>query len=1091
MIAEVMQTPIAGVSGQWLELTNTTGHSVDVSGWLLGLPGGPAAMIPYSPSVTTISPHGHLVVCSVDDPPLSTCDVAFSGLVLPPEGQIELRNPSGDSMDTANYPPSPIITVFFFTIARSVALKNVGADNALPDNWAISEEIIDGASTLEGVHLGTPGAPNTDIGSQGDVACNEDPDDPCTVDTCVDGACAHAPVGAGCCATDADCPSFPCMPSACVNGQCHASEPIPGCCTSDADCSDGDPCTEDHCTEDDVCATQAIAGCCHLDAECSDGDPCTQDLCESDGACAHPPVAGCCTLDTECDDGDGCTDDACVNGACDHGIAEGCCDTAADCTVHSPCRVPECSDGLCVYPDVCNQPCQICISGDCTTNPGTCFGNGQCVEVGDPLPGDGCFTCMDDGTFAPVTETFVADLDMLGGSTSDVGEALAIAGSGRVVAAGAYSGSPTVFPPNELGSIMPLPPADGVDAYVVTYEANGSVSWTAALGGAGSQRAEDVAIVVTGPFMNRVAVVGAFDDGLQIPGEPHVASAGQSDLFIAAYDAGGSLDWFDAAGSAGDDRALAVTISDYGTVIVTGTFGGDITLGQASNPITLHGNPGMSRSFFLAAYDKDGGLLYARTALSGDVAEGTAITHDGDEVIVAGSFRGDVELGFLGQCSDVLSSAGAEDIFVARYNSWGYCVQARRFGGSETDAATAVQASDAGAIVLAGWFESPTLDGSPSWFAPPLTRTGDRDGFLATMGEGLPESFAHIGGTPGSRVEPRALAIDDGPLFVAGRVEGSIALASGGSSQESAGSGDLFLAPVEPGGGTDMAILVGGSSDDAANGVVLLGGFVLVTGYFGGPADLCACADGGLDAPAAFGPGIPLLALNQPSDACSQSPWPGPGTNGLSCIDNDSCTIDETWEDGWCVGQTYSCGPDSPCRTYSCDGVGGCIVENLPDGTACDDGDPCTESDTCAAGWCNGAPIQCEDDGDLCTYAVCTPQEGCTQVPRDCMDGNCTIGVCNPLTGDCEMTPACETWGDPCYDTYCNSGTCWPVPTCQDGDPCTLDWCSGGDCTYEPMDCEDGDPCSVDLCVGGACELEPTCDDQDPCTMDSCIGGDC
>ncbi|UCE62123.1 MAG: hypothetical protein JSU63_10515, partial [Phycisphaerales bacterium] len=60
---------------------------------------------------------------------------------------------------------------------------------------------------------------------------------------------------------------------------------------------------------------------------------------------------------------------------------------------------------------------------------------------------------------------------------------------------------------------------------------------------------------------------------------------------------------------------------------------------------------------------------------------------------------------------------------------------------------------------------------------------------------------------------------------------------------------------------------------------------------------------------------------------------------------------------------------------------GVCEYVDAPDGTACDDGDVCTDNDVCTAGICTGNPIpgcgSCVDDadcddGDACTLDACT-----------------------------------------------------------------------------------------------------------------------
>jgi hypothetical protein len=70
----------------------------------------------------------------------------------------------------------------------------------------------------------------------------------------------------------------------------------------------------------------------------------------------------------------------------------------------------------------------------------------------------------------------------------------------------------------------------------------------------------------------------------------------------------------------------------------------------------------------------------------------------------------------------------------------------------------------------------------------------------------------------------------------------------------------------------------------------------------------------------------------------------------------------------------------------------------MPDGTVCDDGNACTQSDTCQNGVCVGAnPVECI--ADICQQSACNPSTGlCMTWPLSdqtpCPDGVCKAGGC-------------------------------------------------------------------------------------------------
>ena len=244
--------------------------------------------------------------------------------------------------------------------------------------------------------------------------------------------------------------------------------------------------------------------------------------------------------------------------------------------------------------------------------------------------------------------------------------------------------------------------------------------------------------------------------------------------------------------------------------------------------------------------------------------------------------------------------------------------------------------------------------------------------------------------------------------------------------------------------------------------------------------------------------------------------YAAPVNDGGSCNDGDPCTVDDACTNGACSGVEMDCSYlDSACTRGVCDPVlAGCVAEPINDGLTCDDGDLCTEEDICSNGSCAGNAIDCSylddqcnlglcvattglceirpahegetcDDGDLCTMTDVCSNGACHGVAQDCsyLNGPCTIGVCNDLSGNCEALPA-------------NEGV-----SCDDSDGCTVDdVCVSGQCSGAPKDCSAlDDSCNVGECVGtsGVCKAQPAndggpCDDSNGCTVDDfCSNGAC
>ena len=204
-----------------------------------------------------------------------------------------------------------------------------------------------------------------------------------------------------------------------------------------------------------------------------------------------------------------------------------------------------------------------------------------------------------------------------------------------------------------------------------------------------------------------------------------------------------------------------------------------------------------------------------------------------------------------------------------------------------------------------------------------------------------------------------------------------------------------------------------------------------------------------------------------------------PVSEGGGCDDGNACTIKDKCGKGACIGDLLACDQGEPCRIYACDKVFGCDDGPQVDGGKCDDDKPCTASDACLGGKCQGKPVAC-DDGNPCTVDLCATQTGACATLLD-NDGKCSDG------------DPCTT-GDGCVDGKCVA----KALACQDGNDCTIDACDGqGGCKHVLVpgkDCDDGDPCShTDRCDGGgACAGKAhTCDDGNECTVEVCAKGAC
>ncbi|MDC0746332.1 kelch repeat-containing protein [Polyangium mundeleinium] len=185
--------------------------------------------------------------------------------------------------------------------------------------------------------------------------------------------------------------------------------------------------------------------------------------------------------------------------------------------------------------------------------------------------------------------------------------------------------------------------------------------------------------------------------------------------------------------------------------------------------------------------------------------------------------------------------------------------------------------------------------------------------------------------------------------------------------------------------------------------------------------------------------------------------------NGTGCNDGNACTQNDTCMSGSCMpGSPVMCVPLDTCHTAgTCNPASGvCTNPAKADGSACNDGNACTQTDQCAAGVCTGmAPV------------VCAPLDACHEA-----------GTCNPASGVCTNPAkadgsACND-GNACTQTdQCAGGVCMgmapvacaPLDACHEAGTCDA---ASGTCSNPAK--PDGMPCAGGVCVAGACAMDPS-----------------
>ncbi len=430
-----------------------------------------------------------------------------------------------------------------------------------------------------------------------------------------------------------------------------------------------------------------------------------------------------------------------------------------------------------------------------------------------------------------------------GGAGDERGAGVAVDATGAATVTGYFYGSATF---GSGAQTVALLSTSGYDMFVARYNPDGTLAWAKKAGGTSNDFGRGVAVDATGAatITGDFAGSATFGSGAEAV---TLTSSGNGDVFVARYNPDGTLAWAKKAGGTSWDYGQGVAVDATGAATITGYFGGSATFGSATQAVTLSSTSGYE--MFVARYNPDGTLAWAKKAggTSNDYGYGVAVDATG-AATVTGYFYGSATFG-SGAQAVTLSSAGGQDVFVARYNPDGTLSWAQQSYGTGGGYGYGVAVDATGAATVTGSFSGSSRFGSGAQTVT-LTSGGGYDMFVARYNpDGTLAWAKKAGGTNGDIGQ--GVAVDaDGAATITGSFEISATFESDARAVTltSAGNEDMFVTRYKPDGTLAWATRAGGTSWEYVSGVAVdATGAATITGAFSGSAT--------------FGPGAQALTL--------------------------------------------------------------------------------------------------------------------------------------------------------------------------------------------------------------------------------------
>lgn len=389
------------------------------------------------------------------------------------------------------------------------------------------------------------------------------------------------------------------------------------------------------------------------------------------------------------------------------------------------------------------------------------------------------------------------------------------------------------------------------DIFLAKYDPTGAKQWAFSIGDIGWDRGwamttDDQANVYSGGVFMRKADFDPGPDSTMLTSNP---KGSWPDGYLAKYNTTGELLWAKHLLTARNRSAsqvatlFAVTgmeVDSNGDLIIGGAFWDSVWL--APNHLIVSDGP--LSDMFLAKYDSDGNFIWGHQVGGANDQRILSLSVDPQgDIFTTGFYFGSPDFDPAG--GSVLSTQGAEDIFLAKYSSSGSLLWAQGFGsvnGSNltTESGLDVGTDDMGNVYLTGRLLG-TADFDPNSAAGSITPTtvGAASYFAKFNGMGALQWVHSLVGM-GNHIGKRLAVQPNGDFWLAG--EFGVGFTTGGLDLDPGpdtvaisslgGPEDIFVAKYDKDATFQMGWPIRGVSGSKVEGFAASATDMALGGYF-------------------------------------------------------------------------------------------------------------------------------------------------------------------------------------------------------------------------------------------------------------------
>lgn len=228
--------------------------------------------------------------------------------------------------------------------------------------------------------------------------------------------------------------------------------------------------------------------------------------------------------------------------------------------------------------------------------------------------------------------------------------------------------------------------------------------WARTTAGSGVGNGWQESYSIASDKFENVYLSGFFGDSILTIGSFTLTNNGTNNTFIAKYDSTGNVLWAKSSGGAGDNEANSIAVDGLGSSYMAGKFNSPFIVFDSDTLFNL----GAGTNIFLVKYNSFGNEVWARSGKGSGTNIGTSVTSDSSgNVYLTGIYNSPIII----FNTDTLTNTapGFTDMFIIKFNTSGNITWTKNFSGNWAEFSTYIFAGKSGNVYLTSKFSSPQL----------------------------------------------------------------------------------------------------------------------------------------------------------------------------------------------------------------------------------------------------------------------------------------------------------------------------------------------------------------------------------------------